>query len=205
MNKPNVDELLTGSAQHYAASTATRAALDALVGESRQAGARHVAPVRRTRTRSRAAWLIPGAILALGALTAGAVVIDDLLRADLPIAVEYTTDSGVAVSCTAQIQGGSLFSPHRAEVITYYETHDFSGVGQQIYEYALVLTRERTPSSDLMPRSSEWVPAAGDEVPDASAFSQSLSSFLLTDTLIELDISGSGDASLQSDCTGQLR
>lgn len=199
MQKPTVDELLAASGRDYVPSAATRDVLDCVVADMRD-----LAPTRSTSRRQRAFWLVPGALLAVGALTAGAVVVDNLLHADLPIAVEYTTDTGVTVACTAEIEGGSLFAPQSATVIEYYQTHDFSDVGQRIYDYALVLTGDKEPASGVLPASSGWVPE-GEFLSDQNAFSFSLTSFLLTDTLVELNISGSGDSSLSSNCTGQLR
>lgn len=197
MHKPTVDELLAGSARDYAPSSSTVAALDAVVADARRAAS-------QVRTPRRAYWLIPGALLAVGALTAGAVVVDNLLQADLPVAIDYTTRTGITVSCTAEIEGGSLFAPHSDAVIEYYQTHDFAGIGQRIYDYAQVLTGDRPASPGVLPASSEWVPE--DEfLTDEEAFSFSLTSFLLTDALVELDIGGSGDSWLSSDCTGQLR
>lgn len=197
MNHPTVDELLAGSARDYAPSRSTAAALDAVVADARRASSQ----VRKPR---RAFWLIPGVMVAVGALTAGTVIVDDLLHADLPIAVKYITDTGVAVSCTAQIEGGSLFKPQSDAVIEYYQTHDFEGVGQRIYDYAMVLTGDQEATAGVLPISSEWIPEEG-FLSDEEAFSFSLTSFLLTDTLVELDISGSGGSQLSQDCTGQLR
>ncbi|MFE6734235.1 hypothetical protein [Microbacterium sp. NPDC057650] len=199
MPKPDIDDLLAGSAGRYEPSAATRASLDALVTQTRAA-----AGARRPR-RHRLLWVLPVAVLGVGALTAGAVVVDDLLHADLPIAVEYTTDTGVTVSCTAQIRGGSLFSPQKDEVVNYYRTHDFSGIGERVYDYAMVLSGDHQATPGVLPKSSEWIPEEGSFAPDVAAFSQSLTSFLLTDALVDLGIGGSGDASLTSDCTGQLR
>lgn len=197
MQKPDVDELLAGSARGYAPSPATVAALDAVVVDARRAASQ----VRKPR---RAFWLIPGAMVSIGALTAGAVMVDNLLHADLPIAIEYTTDTGVDVSCTAQIEGGSLFAPESNAVIAHYENHDFDGVGQRIYDYAQVLTGDRPASPGVLPASSQWVPT-GQFPSDDEAFSFSLTSFLLTDAQLDLGIRGSGDSWLTSDCTGQLR
>jgi hypothetical protein len=199
MDTPTIDELLAGSRREYVPSAATKAALDATVADTR--AARTFAS--RRSPRRRAMWLIPGGVVMVGALTAGAIVVDDLLHADLPIPIEYTTDTGIAVSCTAEIEGGSLFARTSDEVIDYYRTHDFEGIGQRIHDYALVLTGDRAPEPGLMPRSSEWIPEEG--LSDADAFSYSLTSFLLTDTLIELGITGSGDSWLTSDCSGRLR
>ena len=197
MQARDVDELLTGSAREYAPSAETIAALGAVVADARRCASRR----RKPRL---GLWLIPGAVVAVGALTAGAVLGDELLRADLPIAVEYTTDTGVAVSCTARIEGGSLFAARSHEVIAYYEHKDFEGVGQRIYDYAQVLTGERPAAPGVLPASSEWIPT-GEFLSDDEAFSFSLTSFLLTDALVDLGITGSGGSSLRSDCTGQLR
>lgn len=197
MQKPNVDELLTASAREYAPSASTAVVLDAIVADTQRIAS-------QVRKPKRAVRLIPGALLAVGALTAGAVAADNLLSADLPIAIEYTTDTGVIVSCTAEIEGGSLFAPQPDAVIAYYQTHDFKGIGQRIYDYAQVLTGDEPASDGVRPASSEWIPE--DEfLSDDEAFFFSLTSFLLTDALIELGISGSGDSWLSSDCTGQLR
>ncbi|MGL3150788.1 hypothetical protein ACSS7Z_10550 [Microbacterium sp. A82] len=197
MRKPTLDELLTGSGRDYTPPASTSAALDSVVAEARRSAS-------RVRKPARALWLIPGAIVAVGALTASAVVVDNLLHADLPLAVEYTTNTGIPVSCTAQIEGGSLFATQPHAVIEYFQTHDFSGIGQRIYDYALVLTGDTEATPGVLPASSQWIPT--DEfLSDDEAFSFSLTSFLLTDALVELDISGSGDSWLSSDCTGQLR
>lgn len=200
MNTPTIDEVLSRSSPSVAPSIATEAALDALVLETRDAGTH-----RHATRRRRAAWLIPGAVLAVGALTAGAVVVDRYTRVDVPIAIEYTTDTGLTVTCTANIEGGSFFAPKPAEVIDYYKTHDFTGIGQRVYDYALVLAGDREGTPDVLPRSVAWIP---DEdwtgYPDDAALSQSLVSFLLIDVTLDLGLEGSGGADLRSDCTGPL-
>jgi len=159
----------------------------------------------RRRVR-RAAWIVPAALLGATALTAGALVVtDNLLHEDLPIAIEYTTDTGRAVSCTATIEGGSLFAPREAEVVQYYRSHDFTGIGQRIYDYALVLTGERVAEPELLPRSSLVVADdQGNAYAEDGSFSMSLTSFLLGDAYLDLGIDGSGDSWLSSDCTGEL-
>lgn len=200
MHEAEIDQLLAASARRYESSVVTNAALDAIVVDTRRA-----ASIGRPPRRRRLAWLVPGAVLAAGALTAGGVVVDDLLRAKLPIAVEYVTEAGVTVSCTAEIRGGSLFSPHRNEVVDYYQTRDFTGIGQRIHDYATVLTGDNQPAPGVLPKSSQVVPQHGQYYADAEAFSFSLTSFLLTDAMVDLGIAGSGDAALTSDCTGRLR
>ena len=157
MSKRSIDEVLSGSSPTFVPSVATEAALDALVLESRNAGCR-----RRATHRKRLLWLVPGAVVAVSALTAGAVVVDHMTRLDVPIAVEYTTDTGVTVSCTAHI-ASSLFSPRLSEVTEYYKTHQFAadGVGQRIYNYALVLAGEKVGTPADLPSSVGWLPGDG--------------------------------------------
>lgn len=69
MQKPTVDELLAGSRRGYAPSTPTKDALDRIVADTRVSS-----QVRSGNRRRRGFWLIPGAVLAVGALTAGTVV-----------------------------------------------------------------------------------------------------------------------------------
>jgi len=198
MTKPTVDDLLTGSRPRFESSVATEAALDALVLQARDA--------RPAATKRHALWLMPAAMLTAGALTAGAIVVDQYLHVDVPIAIEYTTDTGVTVACTVQIEGASFFSPQPAEVMNYYKNHNFTGTGQKIYDYALVLTKDRQGTRALLPKSVDWLPD-DDFVAysDKTALNDSMVSFLLLDVVIDLGLGGtSGDANLSSDCTGQL-
>jgi len=198
MTKPTVDDLLTGSGPRFESSVATEAALDALVLQARDA--------KPAATKRPALWLMPAAMLTAGALTAGAIVVDQYLHVDVPIAIEYTTDTGVTVACTVQIEGGSFFSPQPAEVMNYYKNHNFTGTGQKIYDYALVLTKDRQGTRALLPKSVDWLPD-DDFVAysDKTALNDSMVSFLLLDVVIDLGLGDtSGDANLSSDCTGQL-
>jgi hypothetical protein len=207
VSKRSVDDILSGSSPAFVPSVATEAALDALVLESRNAGSGE-----GDRRRRNLLWLVPGAVVAVGALTAGAVAADQMTRLDVPIAVEYTTDTGVTVSCTAHI-ASSLFSPRLAEVAEYYKTHEFAadGIGQRIYNYALVLTGEREGTRADLPHSVGWLPGDGSS-PDwepqsaRSALTESMLNFIVLDVENELGLAqGSGGAAeLQTDCTGQL-
>jgi hypothetical protein len=205
VSERTVDEVLAGSSPKFAASTATQAALDELVLEARSTRGRN-------RGRRRMTWLVPGAVVAVGALTAGAVVADQMTRLEVPISIEYTTDTGEHVSCTAQI-ASSYFSPRLAEVTEYYRTHRFAaeGIGQRIYEYALVLAGEKEGTAADLPHSVLWLP--GDEndggwEPQSgrSALNESSFAFIVQDVQNELGLAAgrSGAAELQSDCTGRL-
>jgi hypothetical protein len=201
MTASEIDDILRRS-DPWAYNDAVALAATEFAAETRIASA---ASARR-RTH-RAAWLAPLAILGGTALTAGALVAtDNLLHEDLPIAIGYTTDTGRTISCTATIEGGSFFAPREAEVVQYYREHDFTGIGQRIYDYAMVLAGEREQEPGLLPRSSLVVADdKGNPYPEPSAFSYSLTSFLLTDAYIDLGIiNGTGDSWLSSDCTGEL-
>ena len=207
MNKHSVDEVLSGSSPTFAPSIATEAALDALVTEARSA-----ADARR-KPRRRAVWLVPAAVLAVGALTAGTVAVEQLTRIETTIPVEYTTDTGITVSCSARVES-SYFSPRFDEVTAYYENADFttSGLGQRIYEYALVLTGDEVGTTADLPDSVSWLPggpADGGWEPyeDRSALSESMLDFIVIDVTNELDLprgTDGGWSTLESDCTGQL-
>ena len=202
MGKPTVDELLSESSPLFAPSVATEAALDALVLETRSASVERRMPQRR-----RSLWLVPGVVAAVGALTAGAVVVDDYLRVDVPIAIEYTTDTGITVECTANIDGGTFFAPKPTDVIDYYKSHDFTGVGQRIYDYALVLAGDTEGTPDVLPNSAGGLPDGDFRYSDQAALSHSMSLFLVWDVLLDLgldDVSGGVGAALGSDCTGRL-
>ena len=208
MPKHNVDEILAGSRPAFTSSVATEAALDALVAETRVA-----AGSRRLPRRRKALWLVPGSILAVGALTAGAVAVDGLTRIETPIPVSYVTDTGVTVSCTATIES-SYFSPRFTEVSTYYGNADFttSGLGQRIYEYALVLAGDKAGTPGDLPQSVQstaQIPGIGDQQPleDESALSVSMLEFIVMDVSDELGLPAgtvSGWAEIDSDCDGQL-
>ncbi|MGO2520968.1 MAG: hypothetical protein ACTH8F_12660 [Microbacterium sp.] len=201
MKQRSVDEVLSDSGPTITPSVATSAALDALVMEAQSAAGGD----RRLRQR-KALWLIPGTVLALGALTAGAFVVDRVTRVAEPIAIEYTTDTGVTVSCTATVQS-SAFTPNMAAVTEYYETNDFadSELGQRIYEYALVLADDKVGTAADLPTSIAWLPDENFEpYDDRQALADSMLSFVVLDVVLELGLYDGGQGGLSSDCTGQL-
>lgn len=204
MSKRTVDEVLAGSSPRLVASIATEAALDELVLEARSSS-------RGRPSRRNLLWLVPGVVVAATALTAGAVIAEQLTRVDVPISIEYTTDTGKSVSCTAHI-ASSAFSPRLAEVTEYYKTHDFGadGMGQRIYNYALVLAGDKEGTTADLPSSVLWLP--GDEhdggwepQPGRSAFNESAFAFIVQDVENEQGWAGSWRAAqMETDCTGEL-
>lgn len=201
MIRRSVDELLSESIPEFAPSVTTEAALDALVLETRTA-----ATEKSRARRRRALWLVPGGVLALGALTAGAFVADMVTRVEEPIAIEYTTDTGVLVSCTATVES-SAFTSNMAAVTDYYKSHDFSAsdLGQRIYEYALLLAGDKVGTPADLPRSVAWLPDETFEpYDDGLALASSLHEFLIGSVELELGIYDAGRSTMASDCTGQL-
>lgn len=204
MDEREIDEVLAGSGPRFATTIATEAALDALVLDARAGSA---GSGRRARQHRGLLWLLPAAALGVGALTGGALVVDQLTRIDVPIEIGYTTDTGVAVACTAHIES-SYFAPEHGAVTEYYATHDFTstGVGQRIYEYALVLAGDKVGTEADLPDTVAWLPEEGWEPEDArSAVNSSILSFAVQDVIDELGLySGSGASMIQTDCTGRL-
>jgi hypothetical protein len=199
VTKPTIDVMLTGSNPFPMTNDdGLRASVRELVTESRVAAGK-----KRSRIMRSKLWLIP-AIGAGGlALTAGALVTNNMLFPDLPIRIEYTTDTGTSVSCTAQIEGGSMFEANSDAVVKYFRGRDLSGIGQQIYNHTLVLTGDAKATPENTPKSNVWIPGEGNWLSDESAFSMSLVDYLVINTQIDLDLKGDGGW-LTSDCTGQL-
>lgn len=199
MTKPTIDELLSDSDPWAGRDDANiRDGVQRLVQQT-QADEINA----RSRRVRKGLWVIP--VVGLGglALTAGALVVDHALFPDLSVPIEYVTDTDVTVSCTAQIEGGSMFSANSGAVVKYFEDRDTSGYGQQIYEHALVLTGDVEPTSANTPPSNSWIPGDGNWLDDTDAFNMSLVDYLVINTQIDLDLSGDGGW-LTSDCTGQL-
>jgi hypothetical protein len=199
MTKFSIDELLRGSDPWSITATPdVQASVQQLVADTQSAAAEK--PVRRRWSKL---WLVP--LIGVGglALTGGALAVDAALFPELPIAINYTTDTGVAVSCTAQIEGGSMFSSNSTAVVDYFKSRDLSGIGQQIYNHAMVLTGDAVPTAENTPESNSWVPAESNWVQDRSAFNMSLVDYLVINTQIDLGLHGDGGW-LTSDCTGQM-
>ena len=131
MTKINMNDLLRSSASRPLASqTISRETIDDLFKKVQLD-----APRRRRRTILIA---LPVAVLAAGALTAGAIALttfDWTAKADVPIS--YTTDSGRSLTCTAVIQTGAAIDADARALKDYINTHDWTGVGQRIYDRAI--------------------------------------------------------------------
>jgi len=200
VTKPTLDDLLADSTPWVPDNDVQlRKSVQLLVEETRNDKYR-----KRSRRRRSTLWLIPTVGLGGLALTAGALVLDNALFPDLPIPIEYVTDTGVSVSCTAQISGGTMFIANSDAVVKYFEGRDPSPYGQKIYEHALVLTGGTEATPNNTPPGNQWVPGDGNWIEDEKfAFDMSLVDYLLINTQIDLGLKGDG-GELVSDCTGQL-
>ncbi|MGV8885683.1 MAG: hypothetical protein ACOH1T_08885 [Microbacteriaceae bacterium] len=131
MNKTKMDDLLRGSASRPLSAQTIASNTISDLFENVQLDA----PRRRRRTLVIA---LPVAVLAAGALTAGGIAIatfDWTGEVDVPII--YTTDSGRALTCTAVIQTGAAIDADARALKGYLKAHDWTGVGQRIYDRAL--------------------------------------------------------------------
>lgn len=187
MSKPSVDELLRGSTLSYEPSIATRAALESLVDASRTE-----VMLSRAKRRRRSFWLIPGAVVAAGALTAGAAVFAPYFDPDVRIPIEYVTDTGVEVSCTYALRVGSVVGGENLELREWLTSQDWSGVGQRIYQDAVA--NPFIPGED---DEGEWTAELVDSVSFFNAMGRQ------TGVPEGLTVFGDEIAGT-SDCTGQL-
>ena len=92
MVKPSFDELLQSSKQRFEPSKAASDALEALAVDLQAESAR----LRDRRVRG-AIWLVPTSLIAVGALTGGAVLFAQYMSPDVRVAVGYETETGIDV------------------------------------------------------------------------------------------------------------
>lgn len=136
---------------------------------------------------SAAAWLVP-----LSEIVNGTPV-----KLDAEIPINYTTDTGVDVSCRYGIYIGDPAHRSAADerVAKFVETHDWSAIGQRIYKKAI---------------ANPFVPGPGDDEEVDTQASRDTASFDNATDLIWNEIpsdvrAGVQSAGMTSDCTGQLR
>lgn len=189
MNKPSVDEVLRKSAEPFEPSITMSAALHGLVEETRTETKR-----RRLIQRRRKAWLVPGVVVAGVVLTAAAVIFTPNFDPDVRIPIEYVTDTGTEVSCTHAMRVGSVVSGENPELRQWLVSHEWTGVGQRIYEDAVA--HPFVPTEDT---PGEWTPELIDAVSWFDAMQRQIDGAIPSGlTMYGHVVSGS------SDCTGQL-
>lgn len=195
MSRPTLDEALRASNPWNGSADS---GLTAEVARVVRQTARDASPAPRRLLKW---WLFPAIGLGGLALTAGA---HQAVFPDVPIKIDYVTDTGTAVSCTALVSGGSIFDSHSDSVVGYYHGRDMQGIGQKVYEHALVLAGDTTATADNTPKSDTWAPELGTGIEDEHfAFNMSLVDYLIINTQIDLHLDGN-DGSVMSDCSGQL-
>ena len=169
--------------------------------------------VRRTATAlsptptpwwKRRRLLIPIGIPAVIALTGAAVVIplglwingtEADLDAEIPIV--YTTDTGVDVNCRAGIYFGDPVNRTADDdkLAEFVNDHNWTGIGQRIYEEAI--------ANPFVPGPNDDLEVDNQDLRDSFSFTSAMS-LIWEEIPAEMRQTGQ-QAALTSDCTGQLR
>jgi hypothetical protein len=148
--------------------------------------------------------LLPISIATMAVLTGGAILIPlDLsvsgvsVEPDVEIPIVYTTDTGVEVSCREQFFFGEPGDrdDDDVRVAEFMRSHDWTGIGQQIYEEAL--------ANPIIPE------ADGGTEPqfDQASFSSATSRVIEAEIPVSLRAAWAEEGTLYStvtDCTGEL-
>ena len=129
MTKPTIDELLRESAP--------RDVYDEPGMRERVA----LAVSRRPKKRSRALIVLPVAAFGIAALTAGAVVVDNVMTMDVDMPLTYTTAEGNTYTCDVSVGGATLLDPQGVAIANWYRDQDWRGFGQKVYEKAITVDR----------------------------------------------------------------
>lgn len=153
---------------------------------------------RRRRT------IFPLAIAGAVALTGAAVAIPLSLwvngtRVDLDaeVPIVYTTDTGVEVSCRYGIYFGDPAGRTAADerLADFVENHDWTGIGQRVYDEAI--------ANPFVPGPDDDLEVDNQEVRDRFSFSEA-TELIWQEIPDELRYAGQS-AGATMDCTGQLR
>lgn len=140
MTKPTIDDLLAQSAPPSGVDTAdprVQSMLRAVATESRHdAGPRK--PARRRL------WWLAAPLVALPIITfASTAGTESRLVPDFTIPINYTTDTGTAVSCSIELFNGEIdYVESSTAPVDFFRAQDWTGVGQRIYDTAVVYERD---------------------------------------------------------------
>jgi len=183
MTKPTIDELLRASAP--------RDVYDEPGMRERVAAALAVRPKRKLHR----AWIVlPAAALGVAALTAGAVVVDNVMTMDVSIDLSYVTDTGLVEECFVNVGGATLLDPKGRQIADWFRDHDWKGIGQKVYVRAL----EIDPTAGL-----ESPAQYSQQELDAMAWSEALSELVVRS--VPADVTGrEASVGAQWDCDGLL-
>lgn len=166
---------------------------------------------RRPATGGRVPWwkrrraLIPIGLGTLVAITGAAVLIplqlrvnDTLVDLDAEIPIIYTTDTGVDVSCRYGFYFGVPADRTDAdeELADFVQTHDWTGIGQRIYDEAI--------ANPFVPGPNDDFEVDTQEIRDMFSFNNATSTVIWEEIPEELLQEGQSSGS-PSDCKGQLR
>ncbi|WP_181125583.1 MULTISPECIES: hypothetical protein [unclassified Rathayibacter] len=189
MDDDGFDEFLARSGRSPIGGLASRTVIEDLVSATAESA-----------TPRRPWWRRPLLILpvigVLAATTAGAVVFTVGFDADAIVPINYTTDSGRQVSCHYAVEAGIGGTSDPAAVKDFIAEHDWSGIGQRVYEEAL--------AHPYIPRNSEEAAGLTQANLDKFSFGAALTTVIwaeVPDELVPEDmLSGA-----ESDCEGELR
>ncbi len=191
MHEKDWDQTLrAGRGAPLSDSASIAAAVSALVRDTRREQQR---PKARWALRSlHLLWALPLGALAV---TGGATTVHMLANPDVVIPIEYTTDTGKALSCTIYIQGGSVLEPGTSMIADALEGRDWEGIGQKIYARAVQISDELASASGAVgpqPALDQWAWFSAES--DLTIYS-----------IPGIDDFPEGEhAAGNSDCTGQL-
>jgi hypothetical protein len=183
MTRPTVDELLRASApQDVYEEPGMRERVALAVAEG-------------AKKRHRAWIALPVAVCGIAALSAGALVADNLMTQDVVIPISYVTDTGKSIECTVKVGGGSSFDPKSTAIPDWFRAHDWDGVGQRIYDRALTID----PSEGLVGNDG-----LSQKTLDHFAFGDALNAEIVY--IVPADVLGPGFAEVGAswDCDGIL-
>lgn len=172
------------------------------------AGARDVSGMKsaaRARWWKRRRIVIPLGIVGVVALSGAAVAIPLSLGIngtqvdlDAEIPITYTTDNGIDVSCRYGMYFGDPTNRTAADeqLAEFVENHDWTGIGQRIYDKAI--------ANPFVPGPNDDWEVDNQELRDNFSFNNALSLIIWEEIPTDL-AQGAQSSGATSDCTGKLR
>lgn len=150
--------------------------------------------------------IIPLGIAGVAALTGAAVLVPLGLAIngtevdlDAEIPINYTTDTGVAVSCRYGIYFGNPATrgPADEQLAAFVEDHDWTGIGQRVYDDAM--------ANPFVPGPNDDWEVDTQEIRDDFSFFTALNRVIWDEIPVALREHDGQEAGAASDCTGTLR
>lgn len=162
-------------------------------------------PSPRTPWWKRRGTAVPFSVAGLVALTGAAVAIPlslaingALVGLDAEIPITYTTDNGIEINCRYGIYFGDPAGRTAADerLAQYVENHDWTGIGQRIYDEAI--------ANPFVPGPNDDWEVDTQELRDNFSFSNALSHIVWNEIPADLQ-QDARSAGATTDCTGKLR